>query len=66
MWNHLVGSCKKAMMGVLDGHSSTDDVLITFVCLVEQTLRARQLTSVKHDTDDMGPLTPNHFVLGKK
>ena len=41
-WSDVV---KKAMIAVLDGQSLTDDVLITTMCLVEQTLNARPLTS---------------------
>ena len=59
----LVRSCKKAMTAVLDGRSVPDDVLITTMCLVEQTLNARPLTSVSDDSDDLEALTPNHFLL---
>ena len=53
------------MIAVLDGRSLTDDVLITTMCLVEQTLNARPLTSGSDDPDDLEALTPNHFLLGK-
>ena len=49
------------MIAVLDGRSLTDDVLITTMCLLEQTLNARPLTSVSDDPDDLEALTPNHF-----
>ena len=65
IWERLVGSCKKAMIVVLDGRSLTDDVLITTMCLVEQTLNARPLTSVNDDRDDLENLTPNHFFIRK-
>ena len=51
------------MIAVLDGQSLTDDVLITTMCLVEQTLNARPLTSNSDDPDDLEALTPNHFLL---
>ena len=53
------------MIAVLEGRSLTDDVLITTMCLVEQTLNARPLTSVSDDPDDLEALTPNHFLLGR-
>ena len=65
IWERLVRSCKKAMIAVLDGRSLTDDVLITTMCLVEQTLNARPLTSVTDDPDDLEALTPNHFLMGR-
>ena len=43
----------------------TDDVLISTLCLVEQTLNVRPLRSVSDDPDDLEDLTPNHFLLGK-
>ena len=48
----LVRSFKKAMIALLDGRSLTDDVLITTMYLVEQTLIARPSTSVSDDPDD--------------
>ena len=60
IWERLVRSCKKAMIAVL-----TDHVLITTMCLVEQTLNARPLTSVSDDPDDLENLTPNHFLMGR-
>ena len=53
------------MIAVSDGQSLTDDVFITTMCLVEQTLNARPLTSVSDDSDDLEALTPNHFFIGK-
>ena len=53
------------MIAVLDGRSLTDDVLITTMCLVEQTLNARPLTSVSDDPDDLEALPPNHFLMGR-
>ena len=65
IWERLVRSCEKAMIAVLDGRSLTDDVLITTMCLVEQTLNARPLTSVSDDPDDLEALTPNHCLMGR-
>ena len=65
IWERLVRSCKKAMIAVLDGRSLTDDVLITTMCLVDQTLNARPLISVSDDPDDLEDLRPNHFLLGR-
>ena len=53
IWERFVRSCEKAMIAVLDGRSLTDDVLITTMCLVEQPLNARPLTSFSDDPDDL-------------
>ena len=39
-------------------------VLTTTMCLVEQTLNAGPLKPVSDDPEDLGALTPNHFLLG--
>ena len=65
IWERLVRSCKKAMIAVLYGPSLKDAVLIITMCLKEQTLNARPLTSVSDDLYDLEDLTPNHFLLGR-
>ena len=54
-----------AMIAVMDGRSSIGDVLTTTMCLVEQTLNARQLTSVSDEPDDLDNVTPHHLSLGR-
>ena len=64
IWERLVQSCKKIMIAILDNRSLNDEVLSTTMCLVEQILNARALTSVSDDPEDLTALTPNHFLLG--
>ena len=66
VWERLVRSCKKAMYAVLGNRSITEDVLSTTMCIVEQTMNARPLTSVSSDANDLEAFTPNHFLLGNK
>ena len=61
----MVRSCKKAMMAIVGNRTLTDDVLFTTMCLVEQILNSRPLTSVSDDPEDLEALTPNHFLLGR-
>ena len=49
IWERLVQCCKKVMIAILDNRSPTDEVLITTMCLVDQTLNARTLTAVSDD-----------------
>ena len=63
VWERLIRSCKKAMYAVLGNRSVTEDVLSTTMCIVEQTMNARPLTSVSSDANDLEALTPNHFFL---
>ena len=36
------------------------------MCIVEQTLNARPLTTVSSDVNDLEALTPNHFLFGNR
>ena len=65
IWEPKVRSCKKAMMTIVANRTLTDDVLSTTMCLVEQILNLRPLTSVSDDPEDSEPLTPNHYLLGR-
>ena len=61
----LVQSCKKAMFAILGSRCLTLPVLTTTTCLVEQTLKARPLTPVSDDPEDLEALTSNHVLLGQ-
>ena len=49
------------MIAILNNRSLTNEVQSTTLCLVEQTLKARPLTAVNDDPDDLTALTPNQF-----
>ena len=66
IFERLVQSCKNVMIAILDNRSLTDEVLSTTMCLEEQTLNARPLTTVSDDPEDLTALTPNHFLLGQE
>ena len=53
------------MMALVGNRTLTDDVLSTTMCLVEQILNSRPLTSVSDDPEDLEALTPNHLLLGR-
>ena len=66
VWEQLVRSCKKAMYAVLVNRSIAKYVLSTSMQLVELNLKARPLTPVSSDVNNMEVITLNHFLLGKK
>ena len=61
----MLRNCKKTLMALVGNRRLTDDVLSTTMCLVEQKLNSRTLTSVSDDPEDLEALTPNHFLLGR-
>ena len=66
VWETRVRSCQKAMYSILSSRGLTLEVLTTTMCLVEQTMNGRPLTSVSHDPDDLEAITPNHFLLSPR
>ena len=64
-WERLVRSCKQVLYVILNNRRLTEEVLTTALCLVEQALNARPLTSVSSEITVMEALTPNHFLLGR-
>ena len=65
VWERLVRSCKKAMVAILRNRSLTNEVLLTTMCLIEQTLNARPFTPASDDPEDLEALTPNHSIIGR-
>ena len=65
VWERMVRSCRKAKMAIVGNRTLTDDVLSTTMCLVEQILNSRPLTSASDDPEDLEALTPNHILLGR-
>ena len=65
VWERLVRSYKKAMVTILGNRSLTDEVLLTTMCLVEQTLNAPPITPASDDPEDLEALAPNHFIIGR-
>ena len=66
IWERLVQNCKKVMTAILDNRSLAEEVLSTTMFPVDQTLKARPLTAVSDDPEDLTALTPNHFLLGRE
>lgn len=65
VWERLVGSVKRALSAVLGNQVTTDEVLSTVLCEVENMVNSRPITHVTDDVRDLTALTPNHFLLGR-
>ena len=66
VWERFLRRCEKTMYAVLGNRSVREDVLSTTMCIVEETLKARPLTPVSSDVNDLEAMTPNHFLLGNR
>uniref|UniRef100_A0A5S6Q7D1 Integrase catalytic domain-containing protein n=1 Tax=Trichuris muris TaxID=70415 RepID=A0A5S6Q7D1_TRIMR len=64
-WERLARSAKRALGVTLQGQRLTDEVLLTVMIEVDGLLNGRTLTHVSHHPEDVEPLTPNHFLLGR-
>ena len=65
VWERLVRTCKKALHVVLHNQVVIDEVLVTSMAEVESLVNSRPLTEVSSDVNDLGALTPNHFIVGR-
>ena len=65
VWERLVQSSKIALKAVLQIQAVSEEVLATVFTEVELLLNGRLLTHVSTDPEDLVPLTPNHFILGR-
>ena len=65
VWERLVRSAKTALKAVLGTQTVRDEVLSTTLREVDSMLNARPLTHLRWHPSNRGPLTPNHFLLGR-
>ena len=61
----LIKSAKKAIQVILGNADITDEELHTAICGAERLLNSRPITFVSSDSNDLEPLTPNHFLVGQ-
>ena len=66
-YEHLIGSVRKVLYGLLTDRAITldDESLHTILCEVEQILNSRPLTTSSDDIYDLEALTPNHLLMAK-
>jgi len=65
VWERLVKSCKAALRTTLNNRQVNEEVLRTVFTHVEALLNGRPLTHLSMDPEDLEPITPNHFLLGR-
>lgn len=65
-WERLVRSVKTCLKSVLGKASLNFEELTTILTEVEAVLNSRPLSYVHNDADEPTPLTPAHFLVGKR
>lgn len=65
-WERMVQSVKGPLRKTLGRASLTSEELETTLIEIEAMLNSRPITYVYNDPNDPEPLTPSHFLLGKR
>ena len=61
----IVKMTKRALRAITKERNFKEESLHTYLIEVESILNSRPLTSLSDDIEDLEPLTPNHFIIGK-
>ena len=61
----LIKTAKRGLTAILGKAEITDEELVTAVVQVEELMNSRPLTVLSADADDLLPLTPAHFLVGR-
>ena len=65
VWERQIRTVRKVLAGLCTEQIMTEESLPTFLCLAENIINNRPITTVSMDPSDLEPLTPNHLLLGR-
>lgn len=65
-WERLVRSVKPSLKKVLGNSYCTFEELATILTEIEAVINSRPLTYVSAEATEVEPLTPSHFLVGKR
>lgn len=64
-WERLIQGIKRTLKVILNARVLDDYSLNTFFTEAENIANNRPLTTVSEDIDDLEPISPNHFLMGR-
>ena len=64
VWERQIRTVKIAMSAILHNQAPSEEVLLTVLAEVEQSVNSRSLTDVSVDPRNGEAITPNHFLIG--
>lgn len=65
LWESAVKLAKNCIRRCIGNHILTHDELHTICCQAEAVINSRPLTPLSNDPNDLTPLTPGHFLIGR-
>lgn len=65
LWEAAVKSAKRHLSRVIGNSTLTLEEFQTLCCRTEAMLNSRPLTPMSSDPNDLQPLTPGHFLIGR-
>jgi hypothetical protein len=65
LWESAIKSIKHHLRRVLDQTHMTYEEMSTLLIQIEAVLDSRPLTPISDDPNDLRPLTPSHFLIGR-